>query len=144
MDARALTLNSNLSEMARIVPWIEDLASRYALPERTRFAMDLCLEETISNIIRYGYAGEPGHTIVVRYFTNQDGFFTLVVEDAAPPFNPLAVRDLRPPRTLEEMSEGGLGIPLLKQFADAVEYERSATGNRLIIRFLSETARAET
>ena len=145
MDARALTLNSSFSEMARIVPWIEDVASRYALPERTRFAMDLCLEEAISNIIRYGYAGEPGHAIVVRNLANRDGFLTLVIEDAAPPFNPLAVRDLRMPRSLEQMSEGGLGIPLLKHFADAVEYERSPTGNRLIMRFvLSETTRAKT
>jgi anti-sigma regulatory factor (Ser/Thr protein kinase) len=145
MDDRALRLSSSLSELARVSPWIEELASRHAIPERTRFAMDLCLEEAISNIIRYGYAGESGHAVVVRYLTNRDGFFTLVVEDAAPPFDPLAVQDLPLPRSLEQMSVGGLGIHLLKQFADALEYERSPTGNRLILRFvLAETARAET
>ncbi len=58
-----LTLESKLSEIARIPPWIEKLAALHSIPERARFAMDLCLEEAVSNVIRHGYAGEPNHAL---------------------------------------------------------------------------------
>jgi len=66
-----------------------------------------------------------------------NGFITLIVEDEAPPFNPLLVPDLPVPQSLRDISAGGQGIHLLKQFANAVKYEREPTGNRLIISFFS-------
>jgi anti-sigma regulatory factor (Ser/Thr protein kinase) len=57
-ECESLTLRSELVEVARVPPWVEKLAARHALPERTQFAMDLCLEEAISNVIRHGYSGE--------------------------------------------------------------------------------------
>jgi len=38
-----------LSEIARVPPWPESLAARHAIPSRVQFAMDLCLEEVLSN-----------------------------------------------------------------------------------------------
>lgn len=131
-----LTLQSRLSEITRIPPWLEMLASRYRIPERTRFEMDLCLEEVLSNVIRHGYAGAPDHTILVIYGNPRIDTFTLVVEDEAPLFNPLLVQDKSMPPSLEDVSQGGQGIHLVRQFADAVKYEPTPTGNRLIISFI--------
>jgi serine/threonine-protein kinase RsbW len=131
-----LTLSSTLSEISRIPPWLESLASRDGIPERIRFGMDLCLEEVLSNIVRHGYADAPNHTILVIYTNPRKDTFTLVVEDQAPQFNPLLVRDELVPRSLEEIAEGGQGIYLLKRFADALDYESTPTGNRLTISFI--------
>ena len=131
-----MTLASDLSEITRIPPWLENLASRDRIPERTRFGMDLCLEEVLSNIIRHGYAGAPNHTIHVIYGNPRRDTFTLVVEDEAPLFNPLSVQNKPMLRSLEEISEGGRGIPLVRQFADKVDYEPTPGGNRLTLSFL--------
>src|SRR5215831_9567889 len=128
-----LTLGSTLSEIARIPQWLESLASRDGIPERTRFVMDLCLEEVLSNIVRHGYADAPHHTILVIYRNPRKDTFTLTVEDEAPLFNPLLIQDEPVPRLLDEISEGGRGIHLLKQFSDAIEYEPTPSGNRLTI-----------
>jgi anti-sigma regulatory factor (Ser/Thr protein kinase) len=130
-----LILESKLSEIARIPPWIETLAALHSIPERARFAMDLCLEEAVSNVIRHGYAGEPNHEVTLRCETHRDDFITIVVEDDAPPFNPLLVREPPAPASLADVSVGGQGIHLIKQFADGVEYERKPAGNRLTMRF---------
>jgi len=95
--------------------------------------MDLCLEEVLSNIVRHGYGGESNHEIVIRYQTQRNGFFTFVVEDDAPLFNPLAVPGPPVRHALEDISRGGQGIHLLKQSADAIAYEPLSNGNRLII-----------
>ena len=53
-----LDLRSELSEIQRLHAWIEDLASRYAISGNLQFAMDLCLEEALCNIIQHGYGGD--------------------------------------------------------------------------------------
>ena len=136
-DRERLTLKSRLSEITRVPPWLESLAALHAIPSRIQFAIDLCPEEVLSNIIRHGHSGESSHEIVIRYQTHRDGFFTFVVEDDAPLFNPLSIPRPPVPRTLEDMSEGGQGIRLLKQSADAIEYEPMSNGNRLIITFIA-------
>jgi serine/threonine-protein kinase RsbW len=139
-DRECLTLDSKLSEITRVPPWLESLAALHAIPSRTQFAMDLCLEEVLSNIIRHGYGGESGHEIVIRYQTHRNGLFTFVVDDEAPLFNPLAVPRPPVPRSLEDVSRGGQGIHLLKQSADAIEYEPRSSGNRLTISFIAPSS----
>jgi len=130
-----ITLASKLSEIARVPPWLENLAARYRIPERVRFGMDVCLEEVLSNIVRHGYRGAPDHAILVTYGNPRIGTFTLVIEDEAPFFNPLLSRDERV-GSLEQASEGGQGIRLVRQFSDKLDYEATATGNRLTICFV--------
>jgi serine/threonine-protein kinase RsbW len=140
--AESLTLHARLSELSKIPSWLDELASLYPIPERTRYAMDLCLEEVISNIIRHGHSNESSDVVKVSFLPDRNGFVALVVEDAAPPFNPLLAPVPECPRSLDEMPTGGQGIHLLKRFADAIEYESVPGGNRLIISFLrSEVAR---
>ena len=124
-----LTLRSSLSDLARVSPWIEHLAAQYAIPDNTQFAMNLCLEEVLSNVIRHGYAGQPGRPMLVQFASSpRDGYFTFVVEDEAPLFDPLAVPEPPVPRTIDEARVGGNGLRLLRHFADTLEYQIDADG----------------
>ena len=130
-----LELRSRMSELAQIFPWIERLASRHAIPANTQFAMNLCLEEVLSNIIRHGYSGQAGHSIFVRFASPRKDYYIFSVEDEAPPFNPVEAPELPALNALDDIGEGGQGIRLLRQFADALEYQSTPTGNRLNIGF---------
>lgn len=130
-----LTVGSRMSELAQIPVWIERLAPHYLIPGSVQFAMNLCLEEVLSNVIRYGYSNEPDHSVVVHFSNPCQGYFVLVVEDEAPLFNPLDVPELPAPSSLEENRLGGQGIHLLRQFADTIEHRPTPTGNRLTITF---------
>jgi anti-sigma regulatory factor (Ser/Thr protein kinase) len=126
-----------MSELARICPWIEYLAKRDAISEETQFAINLCLEEALSNIMRHGYAEAPNCEIEVRYSMPQTGVFLFIIEDEAPSFNPVTALEPPIPVSLEDSTTGGQGIRLLKHFADTLKYEATPTGNRLSISFLS-------
>jgi serine/threonine-protein kinase RsbW len=132
-SGECLTLSSSLSDLGLVPPWIGRLAAPYAIPEDTRFAMDLCLEEVLSNVIRHGYAGEPGRHIFVQFSNLRKGYFILVVEDEAPRFDPLSVPE--PPGSVDEAQAGGNGIRLLRRFADTLQHQATPTGNRLTIGF---------
>jgi serine/threonine-protein kinase RsbW len=129
-----LELRSELAELARVVPWVEALAGRYTIPKNTTFAINLCLEESISNVVRHGYKSNPGQTIVVDFRTSA-GELIFIIEDKAPHFQP-ADMGIPMPQSLETMTPGGLGIPLMRRFADRVEWEPLSDGNRLTLVFL--------
>jgi serine/threonine-protein kinase RsbW len=132
-----LNLKSRVSELAQIPPWIERLASRFSIPESTQFAMNLCLEEALANVIWHGYSGQPDHSIAVHFASPGEDYFVFVVEDQAPPFNPVDSPELPRLNERENNEIGGQGIRLLRQFADSLEYQATPTGNRLSIGFSS-------
>jgi serine/threonine-protein kinase RsbW len=136
-----LALRSRLSDMAELPVWIEELASRYAIPAGVQFAMNLCLEEVISNIIRHGYSGETDRPVNVRFTAPSEGNFVFIVDDEAPPFNPVEAPESPMLNPLDEIRVGGQGIRLLHRFADALEYEPRPVGNRLCIGFSASSSK---
>jgi serine/threonine-protein kinase RsbW len=130
-----LVLRGRLSEIARIAPWIESLASRHAISAKVQFAIDLCLEEVVSNIVQHGYQGESDRGVTVDFAVRDPQTFVFVVEDEAPRFNPLEASDLPPLNEQDGDRIGGQGIRLLRRFADTVEYEPTSAGNRLRMSF---------
>jgi serine/threonine-protein kinase RsbW len=130
-----LELDSRLAELSRVWPWIEALADEYGVAGETRFAMQLCMEEALANVVMHGYREEPGHPIVVRASAAGEWLF-IAIEDEAPPFSlEEAVPPTKEPADLEAMEPGGNGIRLLRRFAGSVAYEPLPHGNRLTIGF---------
>ncbi len=132
-----LTLQSRISELARIPPWIEHLAAVFSIPVQSQFAMNLCLEEALSNIMRHGYASVPGHIISIVYSMPGPGVFQFVLADEAPHFNPVEAVLPPVPSSLDDLPVGGQGIRLMRQFADSLQYEAMPNGNRLCLIFIA-------
>lgn len=128
-----LELTSALGDLGRVAPWVGELAAAYGFSEDLRFAMELCLEEALSNIVRHGYAGEAGHALTVD-FVRVEGTALFVVEDSAPAFEPLQPKEAAS-ADLNTMTPGGQGLRLLFRFASSVKYERLESGNRLTLGF---------
>jgi len=132
-----IVLESQLSELIRVSPWIEALATRYAIPENVVFAMNLCLEEALSNVIRHGHRGQGG-SLTIQLAVPHEGQFVLIVDDDAPRFNPLE-QEPPPAYSPEDSTQiGGQGIRLIRGFSDSLEYSATPTGNQLRIGFSSQ------
>jgi anti-sigma regulatory factor (Ser/Thr protein kinase) len=131
-----LTLRSRISDLEQVAPWIDALVPRYEITEKSKFAIELCLEEALSNIIRHGYSNEPDHSLAVQLTNPRKGYLVFIVEDEAPPFNPVDSPDL-PSYPFEDDRVGGQGIRLMRRFADTLEYLSTPAGNRLSIGFFT-------
>ncbi len=94
------------------------------------YAARVALEELGTNVIKYSYPGEAPCWLEVR-LSADDERFALEVEDGGAPFDPLqaAAPDLTLP--LEEREIGGLGVHLVRQLMDRVEYRREDGKNRV-------------
>jgi serine/threonine-protein kinase RsbW len=134
-----LELDSRLTDLSRVSPWIEAVANRFLLGEELRFALHLCIEEALANVVLHGYRNEPGHPIIVA-FSLAGSALAFTVEDQAPPFAPPDIPladdpDRHSNPSLASLEPGGNGIRLLRHFAGSLAYERTAHGNRLTIGF---------
>jgi serine/threonine-protein kinase RsbW len=133
---RTLSLHSQLAEVARLWPWVDALGAEYSVPSDTLFAIHLCLEEALSNIIRHGYHGQPGQPIVVDFTMESGTDLVFTIEDQAPPFDPLAFEVSGKTGSPTDLLDiGGHGIRFLRKYSGGLGYQRMADGNRLTIRF---------
>jgi anti-sigma regulatory factor (Ser/Thr protein kinase) len=143
MSEARLILKSQLEDLALVLPWIEALAAHYALPADTQFAIELCLEEALSNIIRHGYQGQTNQAVSAAYSVERTpaGVDELVftLEDHAPPFNPLASSSAAAPApapaSFDDFPPGGQGIRLMRKFASRLVWQQLPNGNRLTLAF---------
>jgi serine/threonine-protein kinase RsbW len=132
-----LIIQSRLDDLALLWPWVDSLAVEYGIPSGTLYAIHLCLEEALSNVIRHGYQGRPGQPISVKFAWHARAV-DFIVEDQAPPFDPLAQPEINPaplPASLDDFPLGGRGIGLMRKFAGSLAYQRLPGGNRLTMSF---------
>jgi anti-sigma regulatory factor (Ser/Thr protein kinase) len=137
-----LILASRLSEISKVVGWVEDLAARYTISDRIRLSVNLCLEEALANVIRHGYGEAVERAICIEFTMPQEAFFVFTVEDEAPRCNPLDGPELSALHPDREFRIGGQGIRFLRRFADLLEYEATPAGNRLRMGFTGGKASA--
>jgi anti-sigma regulatory factor (Ser/Thr protein kinase) len=141
MPEEQIVLCGSLDELAQVWPWVEELSVEYTIAADVRFAIDLCLEEALSNIVRHGYKRDCARPMTVSYSVGAHSSgkreLVFVIEDKAPHFNPLdkASDQIEVAHTLDDLTPGGQGIRLLHKFAGSLRYEPLAEGNRLMIGF---------
>lgn len=128
-----MELKNNLAEIGRISQIIDEFCASNKLPLDTVFALNLSLEEVLTNIINYGYDDSEEHVIHVSLNLNQ-GQVYIEVEDDGKPFNPLEAEPPDIHKPLDERPIGGLGIHLMKHHMDALEYKRKDEKNLLIMK----------
>lgn len=131
-----ITLAVDAHTVERALEWLEATGRAADWPDRTRFKLRLCLDETLTNITMYGYADmAPGETGPrVNLTAAQDGRKLLIeLTDNGRPFDPTS----RQPRALDDSLDtaqiGGHGIRLLKHYLDDMKYERCDGWNRLLL-----------
>jgi serine/threonine-protein kinase RsbW len=113
---------------------LDAFAKAHGIAREGVWPFQVALDEVLSNVVRHGGPRASGLARVeVRLRLDEDAL-EMVVEDDAPAFNPL---DAPPPDTkspLQERTPGGLGIALVRQLMDVMEYTRAGDRNRLLLR----------
>ncbi len=102
---------------------LSGLADIAALPEELLADLKLALTEAVSNSVRHAYADGVGF-VSIAYELSGDALVVEVVDDGKG-FDP----DRPPSLEGEELTEGGLGIAIIRTIADEFELQ-SQPGTR--------------
>ncbi len=129
----------SVPEAAATARWLEALAAEADVPADTLYAIELCLEELLMNIVRHGGRADAKVEVTVRRLEDR---IELAIEDDGVPFDITAVEGKRAAGALADIEPGGLGIGLVKSFANALTYCRAGLGNRLVAEFSVPPSRA--
>jgi anti-sigma regulatory factor (Ser/Thr protein kinase) len=133
-EVARLVLDNEFQEMKRLGPWIEEVLGRSALGPATSFAVQVCLDEAVANVIRHGKAAAKASRIVVT-LKRRDDECILRIDDDGAAFDPTLAAPRVRPVSWESAEIGGLGVHLMRTFSARMRYERVAEQNRLWLYF---------
>lgn len=129
----SVQLENDLAELQRLNRLLEEFAEHHGVPSEMVFRITLVLEEIITNAISYGFEDKLQHEIAVR-LTWAEPEMTIEVEDDGRPFNPLEAPPPDMEKPLTERKIGGLGIHLVREMMDELEYRRENGKNVFILK----------
>jgi len=95
--------------------------------------LQIAVEEIFVNIANYAYKQEIGTAEVECRVEPGEGRITIRFKDQGVPFDPLAKEDADVTLTAEERDIGGLGIYMVKEMTDGVDYVYENGSNILTI-----------
>ena len=120
---KSIVLSNEISEIARLNGFIEDLASEFSLAPDVVFNINLVIEEAVVNIINYAYPKDEHESIYLSARMHEDSI-VLVLTDTGKEFDPTMAPEVDVTLSAEERQIGGLGIFLIRQIMNEVRYER--------------------
>lgn len=132
-EVGVIQLANRLSELDRLHAFFDELGHRSSWAEKLKWDLTLSCEELLTNTISYGFP-QGGEHVISLAVHEEPGWIELRVEDAGIPFNPFDQDEPDISLSVEERDIGGLGIFFVKRIMNEVRYERTNTGNRLILR----------
>ena len=133
-ERHSLTLRNDRAEVARVITWVDELAVTLALPSETTHALQLCLDEAVTNIVSHAFEPDTAHDVHIALWRDDTVLHAEVTDDGRP-FDPLVYEPPPAPKDLQSAQIGGLGIRLMRGFADQITYQRSGPMNRLLLSF---------
>jgi len=118
-----LSLVSDIREIPLAAARIDAFCVRSGLPPEIAFDTTLAVDELLTNTIAYGYDDDGEHLIELMF--RFDGDEAMVgIADHGEPFDPLQVPNPDKEAPLESRAKGGLGVFLVRNVMDHVEYRR--------------------
>lgn len=133
MNEISVVLKNEIEEIERLSEIVSDFGGEHNFSEEFMYAVNLALDEILTNTISYGYLDEETHEITVNLRAQVDALSVEVIDDARA-FDPLAAPLADVDLPLEQREVGGLGIHLARTLMDEMTYRREQDKNVLIMK----------
>lgn len=127
-----IVLDSDLGEIARLEAFIDAFCERESLPEKTRYHLNVAIEELVVNAIRHGACDPREGAIRLTMWMEADEV-RMTLCDTGRPFDPLAFPAPDLTASLLDRPVGGLGVHLVRCLIPGIRYERHGDRNWLYL-----------
>ena len=130
---KTLTLPNDVQEVPQLATFVEEVCESHGVDMMTTMQLNLALEEAVVNVMTYGYPeGTKGYVDIS--VQSESDCLTFVISDSGQPFDPTTKGDVDTTLPAEQRSIGGLGIHLVKQLMDSIQYEYKNGHNTLTLK----------
>ena len=122
------SLAGSLSELDRLSDKLKMVGDQWNLNDKTVLQMNLALDELFTNVVSYGIDNQADQQISFS-LDNFGDEIRIIVTDSGKPFDPTRAPDPDLDLPLDKQPVGGLGIFLMRQYTDKIEYRRENEKN---------------
>lgn len=120
---RSLTLTNDLKRVPRLNEFIDEVSEANGFDMSTIMQINLAIEEAVVNVMNYAYPeGTKGDITIEAKSNGAEMIF--IISDTGKPFDPTAKPEVDITKSAEDRAIGGLGIHLIRQIMDRINYER--------------------
>lgn len=120
---KELKLKASDDTLYTVLDEVKEHLKQNGCPDDILNSILIAAEEIYVNIAHYAYGGKPGTAWVGIDVGADTNMCRLVFKDEGKPYNPLEKEDPDITLPAEEREIGGLGIFMVKEIMDKVEYE---------------------
>ena len=120
---RQLTLPNDVKQVPLLAEFIDGICEAAEVDMMLTMQLNLAIKEAVVNVMNYAYpAGTEGTVCIDAQMSN--GVLQFVISDSGAPFDPTARAEVDTTLSAEERGIGGLGIHIVRQIMDSIDYKR--------------------
>lgn len=118
-----ITLPNDVQATTELGMFVDEVCENVGFDMSTTFKLNLAIEEAVVNVMSYAYpAGTKGDVDIDAEADDEQLKF--VISDSGTPFDPTQKGEVDTTLSAEDRGIGGLGIHLIRQIMDTINYER--------------------
>ena len=129
---RSLTLPNDVQAVPKLAEFVDIVCETVGFDMGTAMKMNLAIEEAVVNVMNYAYPAGVKGTVNIDAKASAE-WVKFIISDSGAPFDPTAKAEVDTTLSAEERGIGGLGIHLIRQIMDSINYEREDGRNVLTL-----------
>lgn len=138
-----LVLDNDVQQVTQLGLFLKSLASRIGLENSLAANLRLAIEEAVVNVMQYAYPKGTRDKIKLEADvlepestadTADKELLRIIISDEGMPFDPTEMPEADTSLSAEERPIGGLGIFLMRELMDSINYERNDGRNTLTLK----------
>ena len=134
MTGQNFNIISDYGNVIEINQQIRKYLSDNNLEEHLCNAVEICLTEALNNVIKHSYGGDTSKPIDIN-IRKDSKLLELEIVDVGAPRKNLIIKDLDfDPADIENLPEGGMGLFIIKQLMDELDYSSKEGKNYFILK----------
>lgn len=130
---RKLVLPNDVAQIPRLGSFVEEISQQLQLDTTLQHQIRLAVEEAVVNVMMYAYPAETEGEVSVEAHSNGE-CIKFIITDSGVHFDPTEAAKADTSLSAEDRPIGGLGIFLVRELMDSINYERFEGKNILTLR----------
>ena len=130
--AEELTMKNDVHEVTRFSSFMKSVIERLDIEKSLGRQLRLAVEEAVVNVINYAYPDDTEGDVTVKMMSDGETLQCQII-DSGIPFDPTTKEKVDITLSAAERQVGGLGILLVRELMDSINYERKDEQNVLTL-----------
>ena len=127
-----LSIRNQVGDIAIVVDTLDRIGKDWKISAKTLDQLQVVLDELLSNIVKYAWPAGEHHELQVHIRADNSDLKIVIIDDGKP-FDPREHVPRERPEPGIRPTPGGVGIQMVRQLIDNLDYTRSNGRNEVTV-----------